>query len=109
MLKNQLQWFASLNKSRAKALFRALAPHVQAIYLIVLKNNERSLSFDQLKDSIPADFKGSIYESDLDTLFPEPQVCSIDSSKALLLVTGSLYLIGAVAERIWRSFFPSNQ
>lgn len=90
---------ACSQESRAVSLMQTIAPYAQAIHLIELEQTgSASRKFlrhclQKSKACCP------ILDAQLDALFPRIGHCSLAAPKACILVTGSIYLIGAVLER----------
>jgi dihydrofolate synthase/folylpolyglutamate synthase len=89
----------SLGIARASALLTTVSRYAKDIYLVV-PNQSRACTFEQLEALIPASFKGNIYRSTVESLFPNPKTCTAGKPGDLVIVTGSIYLLGEVMARI---------
>jgi dihydrofolate synthase/folylpolyglutamate synthase len=89
----------SLGLARASALLNTVSRYAKDIYLVV-PNQSRACSFEQLEGLIPKTFKGRVYRSTVETLFPDPKTCTAGSLADRVIVTGSIYLLGEVMGRI---------
>ena len=90
---------ASSHESRAEALMQTIAPYAKVIHLIQLEK-EGSASRKFLRQCLEKnEVTCPIFDAQLDTLFPKIGHCSIAEPQACIVVTGSIYLIGAVLER----------
>jgi dihydrofolate synthase/folylpolyglutamate synthase len=85
----------SLGETRARSLMTVVGRFARELYL-VRPNQERATSTAFLQSCLDRD----AVETDLDALFPEAGRCSVGASGDTIVVTGSLYLIGEVLERI---------
>lgn len=90
-----------LGDYRAAALLPVMARHGKSLHLLV-PDQPRALSTDELKTFIPADFDGEIIGGEtIDTLFPEPSVCIAGGAGDTIVLAGSIYLIGEACERLF--------
>ena len=89
----------TLGAGRAAALMPVIARHAREIHLVVPHQN-RATGYDELETHIPADFKGRILRDTVENAFPLPDSCAIGEPEDTILVTGSIYLIGEVLERM---------
>lgn len=89
-----------LGAVRAKPLLEVIARHAGEIHLVVPQQG-RACSHDELASLIPASFHGGVVRSALETLFPQAHTClpgrAIDD---VVVVTGSIYLAGETLVRI---------
>ncbi len=85
--------------ARARSLMPVIARHAKEIYLLK-PNQSRASDFDVLENWIPKDFSGIVHRAEIAHLFPEPQRCILGNAGETLIVTGSIYLIGEVMERL---------
>jgi dihydrofolate synthase/folylpolyglutamate synthase len=99
---------ACSQESRAVSLMQTIAPYAQAIHLIELEQ-AGSASRKFLRQCLKKNKACCpILDAQLDALFPSIGHCSLADSKACILVTGSIYLIGAVLERFEPNGFDSS-
>lgn len=88
-----------LGKERAKPLLTAIAEH--AVEIILVKPQQaRACSFEELEALLPKSFTGPVSRSTVDELFPRPDACTAGGPGDMLLVTGSIYLLGEVLARL---------
>ena len=90
----------TLGEQRARSLIPVVARHAAAIHLIEPKQS-RATPTEVLLACIPRDYCGPVYCDDLDELFPEPGRCNAGEVGSTIVVTGSIYLIGEVMERLF--------
>ncbi len=88
-----------LGAARARPLLEAIAQYAREIYLVV-PNQARACSREELAALLPATFAGRVLHSNVAELFPSAQACTAGNVGDTVLVTGSIYLIGEVLERI---------
>jgi dihydrofolate synthase/folylpolyglutamate synthase len=84
---------------RARAVLAAVAKHAREIHLIV-PQQERAMGYEVLERCIPADFRGAVRRTTLAELFPKPDRCAAGGAGQTVVVTGSIYLLGEVLERL---------
>lgn len=90
---------ASSQESRAESLMQSIAPYAQAIHLVQLEQ-AGSASRDFLRQCLQKNKVACpVWDAHLDTVFPRVGHCSLAKPQACILVTGSIYLIGAVLAR----------
>jgi dihydrofolate synthase / folylpolyglutamate synthase len=97
----------SLGEDRARHIMEAVCAHAEAVYLLQ-PNQPRALSTSDLRRLIPSSFQGFVVESTVDALF-SADACHIPLKQdQTLLVTGSIYLIGEISDRI-QNASPARQ
>lgn len=84
---------------RARAVLEAAAKHAREINLIV-PQQERALSHEALASCLPAGFRGTVRRTTLAEVFPRPDCCAVGATGETVVVTGSIYLLGEVLERL---------
>ena len=89
----------ALGAARASALLRTVAEFAAEIHLVV-PQQARACSFSELEALIPASYAGKVFRRDLGSLFPNPQACEAGRDDDVVVVTGSIYLLGEVMARI---------
>ena len=87
-----------LGTVRARPLLAAIAEHAAEIVLVP-PDQPRACSVEELRGLVPASFTGPVRAGRVDTLFPEPGRCTAGASDGVVVVTGSLYLLGEVLTR----------
>ncbi|HWA11126.1 MAG TPA: folylpolyglutamate synthase/dihydrofolate synthase family protein [Opitutaceae bacterium] len=88
-----------LGAARARPLLETIATYAREIHLVV-PNQSRSCSQDELAALLPPTFKGTVRRSTVAELFPSATTCAAGKTGDTVVVTGSVYLIGEVLERI---------
>lgn len=87
-----------LGVARARPLLAAIAEHAREIVLVP-PDQPRACSVGELRALIPPSFNGSVRAGRVDALFPAPGRCAAGSPDEVVVVTGSLYLLGEVLAR----------
>jgi dihydrofolate synthase/folylpolyglutamate synthase len=89
----------ALGEFRARALLEVVARHAREIHLAV-PHQERASGYEDLEHYLPAAFRGRVVRTTVADVFPGPDCCAIGGPADTVVVTGSIYLIGEVLERI---------
>jgi dihydrofolate synthase/folylpolyglutamate synthase len=87
-----------LGAVRARPLLAAIAEHAAEIVLVP-PDQPRACSVEELLGLIPASFAGPVRAGRVDALFPAPGSCTAGPPDGVVVVTGSLYLLGEVLTR----------
>lgn len=85
----------TLGEARARSLMAVVARYASELYLVSPKQ-ERATPTAFLKSCVERD----AVETELDVLFPRADSCLVGEPGDTIVVTGSLYLVGEVLERI---------
>ena len=88
-----------LGPARAKPLIEAICRHAAEVHFVV-PHQPRACRFDELESLVPATYAGRVVRDDISRLFPEPGQCAIGSPDQVVVVTGSIYLMGEVMARL---------
>ncbi|MDX2187913.1 MAG: folylpolyglutamate synthase/dihydrofolate synthase family protein [Opitutaceae bacterium] len=88
-----------LGAARAKPLLETLARHARELILVTPKQ-PRACSVDELSRFVPAAYSGSVTSGKVDVLFPSHARCAVGKPGDLVLVTGSIYLLGEVITQL---------
>jgi dihydrofolate synthase/folylpolyglutamate synthase len=89
----------ALGSMRAGPLLEVLCRQCSEIRIVVPRQS-RASSFDELEGLIPAAFRGHVVRSTVEDLFPAPGVCTAGGPDDVVLVTGSIYLLGEILSRL---------
>ena len=84
---------------RARAVLAAVAKHAREIHLIVPRQ-DRALPHAALEGCVPAGFRGAVRRTSLAEVFPAADRCTLGAAGETVVVTGSIYLLGEVLERL---------
>jgi dihydrofolate synthase/folylpolyglutamate synthase len=91
-----------LGTARARPLLAALARHAREIHL-VRPQQARASTFEELEALVPVAFAaggGGLSRGTVEELFPRLGVCTAGGPDDVLVVTGSIYLLGEVLARL---------
>jgi dihydrofolate synthase/folylpolyglutamate synthase len=88
-----------LGAARAAPLLEVLCRHCREVYLVV-PNQARASSHAELEALLPDSFRGRVTRSTVAGLFPRPGVCAAGEQGDVVVVTGSIYLVGEVLARL---------
>lgn len=89
----------ALGELRARALLGVVARFAREIHLITPKQ-ARATPFVEMLSLIPEEARKLVYPATIDSVFPDSTHCTIGESGDTIVVTGSIYLLGEVLERI---------
>jgi dihydrofolate synthase/folylpolyglutamate synthase len=88
-----------LGLARARPLIQTIARHAAEIHFVV-PNQPRACSHAELESLVPLEFGGALRRSEVAKLFPAPGVCAAGGPQDVVVVTGSIYLLGEVLRRL---------
>lgn len=91
-----------LGAARARPLLETISRHSQEIHLVV-PQQARASSFQELEALVPKEFAaggGRIVRSTVETIFPDRDTCAVGGPDDVVVVTGSIYLLGEVMARL---------
>jgi len=89
----------ALGTMRAGALLEVLGRHCRDIHLVVPRQS-RASTHKELEELIPRTFRGRAFRSEAEELFPSPGTCMAGGAGDVIVVTGSIYLLGEVLGRL---------
>lgn len=89
----------ALGEFRARAMLEVLLRYAQEIYLVTPRQ-ERACPGEVMRAFVPAAERHRVHVTSLDKIFPEPGACVIGNSTDPVVVTGSIYVLGEVMERL---------
>lgn len=90
-----------LGAERATPLLASICRHAREVHLVV-PAQPRACSHDTLAALVPADFRGRVVRSSVSQLFPGGDACTAGESDDVIVVTGSIYLLGEVMTQLSR-------
>ena len=88
-----------LGLSRAQPLVEVICRHAKEIHFVV-PDQPRACSHAELTALVPGDFTGTVVRATMADLFPAPGRCTAGESDDVLVVTGSIYVLGEVISRL---------
>ncbi len=89
----------TLGEFRARSLMAVASRHARELHLLA-PDQSRATPTDVLETCIPATNTAPVHHRQLEDIFPEVGVCTLGEAGDTIVVTGSLYLIGEVLERL---------
>ncbi|HEX9781676.1 MAG TPA: folylpolyglutamate synthase/dihydrofolate synthase family protein [Opitutaceae bacterium] len=89
-----------LGAARAAAIVPTAARYARSLHLVLVPHQPRASSVEELRVFVPADFTGPVDCSRVDELFPAAGVCTVGRRGEAVVVTGSIYLVGDVMDRL---------
>ena len=89
----------ALGAVRAGPLLEVLGRHCREIHLVV-PHQARASSHAELEALVPATFAGRTFRATVEELFPSPSICTAGGRDDIIVVTGSIYLLGEVLCRL---------
>ncbi len=88
-----------LGEFRARALLEVVTRHAREIH-VVAPQQARATPYADLVTLTPPAARSLLHESSLGLIFPEANRCTLGAPGETVVVTGSIYLLGEVLERI---------
>ena len=89
----------ALGEHRARALLATVARHAREIHLVI-PHQDRASTYEVLETCVPADFAGAVRRATVAEVFPTADRCAVGGPGDTVVVTGSIYLLGEVLERL---------
>lgn len=87
-----------LGAERARPLIETICRHAREIHFVV-PQQPRACSHEELEALVPEEFSGRVMRSTVAGLFPSADTCTAGGPDDVLVVTGSIYLLGEVMVR----------
>ena len=88
-----------LGEYRARAVLEVLARHAREIHLVP-PHQARACSRAELEAFTPPEARGRLRRTALEEVFPGPGRCGVGAPGDVVVVTGSIYLLGEVLARL---------
>ena len=88
-----------LGVTRARPLIETICRHAKEIHFVV-PNQARACSHAELEALVPASFRGRVVRATVEGLFPAAGHCTAGAADEVVVVTGSIYLLGEVVARL---------
>lgn len=89
----------TLGEERGRKLMETIAPHAAELHLIA-PNQSRATPTEFLENCLPQPHTFPVRRSQIQDLFPAIEQCTLGAAGDTIVVTGSIYLIGEVMERL---------
>ena len=90
---------AALGEFRARALLDVVLRYAREVHLVTPRQ-ARACTFEELVALVPVESRHLVHRGTVADIFPDAHTCSIGGPDDTLVVTGSIYLLGEVLERI---------
>ena len=90
---------AALGEFRARALLEVVVRHAREVHLVTPRQ-ARACSFEELTAFVPLDSRHLLQRGTVAGIFPDARTCTVGDPDDTVVVTGSIYLLGEVLERI---------
>lgn len=97
----------ALGAVRARPLLETVARHAAEIHLAVPRQ-ARACTHEELEALIPPTYRGRIVRTKVESLFPTPQTCTAGGPDDVIVVTGSIYLLGEIMAQLDPSRGPGE-
>jgi dihydrofolate synthase/folylpolyglutamate synthase len=89
----------ALGEFRARALLEVVARHAREIHLVSPQQARATPYADMVKLAPPA-ARPALRENTVAGIFPDAATCALGAPGDTIVVTGSIYLLGEVLERL---------
>ncbi len=90
---------AVLGAERAKPLLDVISRHATEIHLTTVPD-PRACAVAELARLVPTSFAGRLSMTRIEEAFPAPGTCTLGAPDGVVVVTGSIYLLGEVLRRL---------
>jgi dihydrofolate synthase/folylpolyglutamate synthase len=90
-----------LGVERAGPLLAAIFRHAKEVCFVV-PEQPRAVSWELLETFVPKDYRGATRRGTVAQIFPGGDVCTLGGPDDTIVVTGSIYLLGEVMQRLGR-------
>jgi len=88
-----------LGEFRARALLDVVCRFAKEVHLVT-PHQARASSFEELIAFVPPGQRRLVHRGTLEQIFPDAHTCTVGGPDDTVVVTGSIYLLGEVLERI---------
>ena len=88
-----------LGEFRARALLEVIGRRAREIHLVP-PQQERACSYGQLEALVPPDIRSRMHRATVDSVFPDARTCTVGGPDDVIVLTGSIYLLGEVLARL---------
>ncbi len=89
----------ALGEFRARALLQVVLRHAESLHLVA-PNQARATPYEEMRALVPEAQRVLVRRGELSAIFPGPQTCTLGEPGDTVVVTGSIYLLGEVLERL---------
>lgn len=88
-----------LGEFRARALLDVIGRYAREVYLIP-PHQARACTYDELERLADPALQPRLHRATLETVFPDEYTCAVGAPDDVIVVTGSIYLLGEILARI---------
>ena len=88
-----------LGEFRARALLEVICRHAREIHLVPPRQ-DRACTYEQLEALVAPELRTRLHRATLAGVFPDAQTCAVGGPDDVIVLTGSIYLLGEVLARI---------
>jgi dihydrofolate synthase/folylpolyglutamate synthase len=89
----------ALGEFRARALLEVVLRHAREVHLVT-PHQARATPAETMRAMVPAAATRLVHTTDLAQIFPDATTCTLGAPGDTVVVTGSIYLLGEVLERL---------
>ncbi|MSU47165.1 MAG: bifunctional folylpolyglutamate synthase/dihydrofolate synthase [Lacunisphaera sp.] len=89
----------ALGEFRARALLEVMLRHAREIHLVTPRQ-ARASTFEELLALVPVAQRRLVHRGTIAEIFPDAHTCTLGGPDDTIVVTGSIYVLGEVLERI---------
>lgn len=89
----------ALGEFRARALLEVIARHAKEVHLIP-PQQARACTYEELERLAGPELRGRLRRATIESVFPSEQRCALGGPDDVIVVTGSIYLLGEILARI---------
>ncbi len=89
----------ALGEFRARALLEVVLWHAREVHLVT-PQQARASTFEELLALIPVEQRHHVHRGTIAQIFPDAHTCTLGGPADTIIVTGSIYVLGEVLERI---------
>ncbi|HVZ63415.1 MAG TPA: folylpolyglutamate synthase/dihydrofolate synthase family protein [Lacunisphaera sp.] len=89
----------ALGEFRARALLEVVLRHGREVHLATPRQ-ARACTFEELYALVPEADRSRVRRAAVETIFPDAHTCKVGAPGDTVVVTGSIYLLGEVLERL---------
>jgi dihydrofolate synthase/folylpolyglutamate synthase len=89
----------ALGVARAQPLIETICRYASGVYFVV-PHQSRACNYEQLEALVPAGYRGHVCRATVEELFPSSDRCTAGDAGDMIVVTGSIYLLGEVLARV---------
>lgn len=89
----------ALGEFRARALLEVVLRYAQEVHLVT-PHQARATPYAEMLALVPPAQRSLVREDALERIFPDPATCTLGAPGDTVVITGSIYLLGEVLERL---------